>query len=51
MPDAFNHRKGRGWRYMERWQRKAFHRENESRARNGLAPLPKPKSVPEINGI
>ena len=35
---------GLGWKYMPRWQRKQFHRENESRVRRGLKPLPKPES-------
>ena len=34
-----------GWKYMERWQRKEFHRENEGRVRNGLNPLPKPANI------
>jgi hypothetical protein len=34
-----------GWKQMAGWQRKMFHRENESRVRKGLKPLDKPKSV------
>lgn len=30
-----------GWKEMPRWVRKQFHRENESRVRRGLKPLPK----------
>lgn len=30
------------WQNMPRWQRKQFHRENESRVRRGLKPLNKP---------
>jgi len=30
------------WQDMKRWQRKAFHRENELRAMRGLPPKEKP---------
>jgi hypothetical protein len=33
------------WKTMTRWQRKEFHRENESRARKGLAALKKPRTA------
>lgn len=32
----------RTWATMERWQRKQFYRNNESRIRNGLQALSKP---------
>jgi hypothetical protein len=34
------------WKQMYRWERKAFHRENEVRRLRGLPPKPKPKGEP-----
>ncbi len=51
MPDSVDYAYGyrrfikRGWKYMARWERKQFHRDNESRVRKGLEPLPKPKTI------
>jgi hypothetical protein len=44
-------RRGRGWKYMESWGRKQFHRENDSRVRRGLKALPKPESKPITDGV
>ena len=50
-PLGIRRKSGTGWKYMARWERKLFHRENDSRVRNGLAPLPKPESKPYCGGI
>ena len=42
MPTTQRNKRPRGWKFMKPWQRKEFHRENESRERRGLPPLPKP---------